>query len=294
MIDSVHFGVQHVSIGGYKIVTPDRIFSKRFSSPHQTREQQKISAGEILPELSLVAIEGEGGSTRIYDPLAERSLFKIFSDLKTSNSEIICFANQYGFLGEGFSTEEILGDHVEPLSVWISHISKMKYAVKLWNHIQNENDIWLQERIKWIGDKEQPITEAKVNFKDSNKGATIAAKGHNETALEQFTFGETDKPARIYLQRLINKELNNRVTSKLLFKEDWTGQHNVITANNLIGFMWLQLALTVEGNLKYRKCVICNKPFRVDPSERGKPRRFCSSACKSKDYRIKKKATSNE
>ena len=39
---------------------------------------------------------------------------------------------------------------------------------------------------------------------------------------------------------------------------------------------------------EYRICPVCEGQYQVNPSERGKPRRFCSDACKAKDYRKNK------
>ncbi len=292
MIDDIHFGVQYVSTGGYEIATPKKIYSRHFSSPYKTTEQQKIEAGEIDTEASVSAIDGREGMTRVYDPFEEKSLFRIFPSVEGEDAGIIKFANQYGLLGEGYTSEPIFGNQIEPLSLWRSQINKMKRAVELWDHIQQKDEGWLLEHIKWKGDRNQPVTMASVIYQDDFHQEIIASEG--KTAPEQFTYGETNKPARIYLQRIINRELKDRIVVRLLYKADWSCQHNIITPNNLIGFMWLQLALTIEGDLKYKKCAVCSKPFRVDPSERGKPRRFCSDACKSKDYRTKRKVKTNE
>ncbi len=288
MIDDVYIGVRHVSTGGYEITTPKKIVSATTGDIYKNIEQQKIDSGEIQPEPSLVAT-GQCLNFRTYDPFKEKSLFRIFAALQPEDTEILNFANEFGLLGEGFSTKRGLGPNIEPLSLWKSHIDKIKFAVKLWDSIQQKDEDWLSERVIWICNKNQPITIEEVYFQGRSHKETIASRRHNETAPKWFRYGETDKPARIYLQRRINQELYNRVTNELLFKLDWSRQRNFITPKNLIGFMWLQLALTVEGNLRYKKCVVCSKPFRVEPSERGIPRRFCTDACKSKDYRNKRK-----
>lgn len=294
MIDDIHFGELPVSIGGYEIITPQNIFFQRTGSPFRTL----TGTTEIAPEPSIVAIEGKDGDVRSYEPLENKSLFKIFSNLTVDDNKIIDFANEYGLLGEKLSTKRSFGEHepVEPLSFWKYHINRMSHAVELWEHIQKKDKKWLSKHIKWVGDKNQPITNAKIIFRGTanSKSAIIASKGYEETFLKQCTFEETYRPARFYLQKLVNNELVDRVTNKLLFKNDCSGSYNVITANNLIGFMWLQLSLSIEGDLKYRKCVVCKKTFRLDHRNRGKPRRFCSDACKSKDYRNKKKAKNHE
>ena len=295
MIDSLHFGVLGVSVGGYKIITPKKIFSTSFDSRYKSIERQKIEAGEIVPSPSIMEIDSSDSEIRTYDPLdveslsegKDSALFRIFAGLQTDDYSIIAFANQYGLLGEGFLDKVMVGEYLEPISTWSTHIAKMKKAVELWDNIQQKNSSWLSKRFIWTGGKRKPL----VKYKHGNNSESIARYEIDDYLIKQLTYGKTELPARLYLQRLINKEKEKRVISRLLFKADWSGQHNVITAKNLLGFMWLQLSLSVEGNLKYSNCLVCGKPFRLDPLKRGKPRRFCSNACKSKDYRDRRKLT---
>lgn len=53
--------------------------------------------------------------------------------------------------------------------------------------------------------------------------------------------------------------------------------------------MWLQFALAVENNKQYEKCANCGDYFEIGSSAGRKGKTFCSSACRTATYRIRKK-----
>jgi hypothetical protein len=58
---------------------------------------------------------------------------------------------------------------------------------------------------------------------------------------------------------------------------------------NLIGALWLQLALAIEGDLEYRRCPECQNWFFVRPKAREDATTFCSSKCRVRSYRGRKR-----
>ena len=47
-------------------------------------------------------------------------------------------------------------------------------------------------------------------------------------------------------------------------------------------------AIALYKDVRHRRCESCNKWFFVRDSERGKKRKYCSDACRSKAYRQRK------
>jgi hypothetical protein len=49
----------------------------------------------------------------------------------------------------------------------------------------------------------------------------------------------------------------------------------------LLGGLWLQLALSIEGNRQYKKCVTCHQPFVLIPQHDRVNRLHCSRSCRT-------------
>lgn len=60
-----------------------------------------------------------------------------------------------------------------------------------------------------------------------------------------------------------------------------------IVSDSLLGALWLQFALAVDGDREYRSCETCGQFFELNPATARTNRRYCSDACRSKAYRIR-------
>lgn len=60
---------------------------------------------------------------------------------------------------------------------------------------------------------------------------------------------------------------------------------------SLLAAMWLQLALAVVADKQFRTCKFCRRLFEIstDPTGFRSHREFCSDACKTQDYRRRKR-----
>ena len=60
----------------------------------------------------------------------------------------------------------------------------------------------------------------------------------------------------------------------------------------LLAAMWLQFALAVSENKRFVECKFCNRLFEISRDQTGfrTHRKFCSGACRTKDYRRRKRA----
>ncbi len=61
-----------------------------------------------------------------------------------------------------------------------------------------------------------------------------------------------------------------------------------IIAPTLLGALWLQFMLAVDGQKQYRACATCGQFFELDPAVARTNRRYCSDACKSRAYRARR------
>lgn len=88
----------------------------------------------------------------------------------------------------------------------------------------------------------------------------------------------------------INQVLDKRVSPFL--SPDIVGSRPVMRfyPNSLLAALWFQFAQAVTGNKDYRQCRDCRHWFEVSAEDDARTARrlFCSSACKSRDYRRRK------
>ena len=243
---------------------------------------------------------------RRYNPLQESALFITFANLKPQPEEILEFANQYGLLGEEKRIYGTRFSQGETLGFWEGQIQAMKKAWDLWNRTEQEDMEGLARHIHWFKDsdgrdgvaytaqllgKEVAAAVSKVGFKraaDKFSAEIIASAFYQSHRLEMMHPGDVIVPAKYYVQKVINKHLEKRVSPKIL----WDVRRQPVKLRlfhmpeSLIGALWLQFAQAVHGDKKFYYCDQCGSAFELDPrigAKRG--RKFCSNACRSKALR---------
>jgi hypothetical protein len=247
-------------------------------------------------EPALIAL---GENSRPYKP--EPNLFLEFASIDpNSDAEILRFANSYGLLGgspqrispepnrKGTETTGVTG---ELRSHWQEHLHRMKAAVTLWRAIQGGDSSVLASCIHWRSRDHvtydwPPSSELTTPW---STHATIASSGINSHLLERIEHGEVVKPARLYLQEVVNQSLVELVAPRLLWKAPDRNEMGLfLVPSTLIGGVWLQLADAVAGFQKFRLCEneSCRKPMLVAAEGSGyrTNRKTCSNACRISLY----------
>ena len=245
-------------------------------------------------EPALVAL---GNNSRRYKP--EPNLFLEFASIDPdSDAEILRFANSYGLLGGGprWMAEEPKHKAAVPTTVtgelrsrWQEHLHGMKAAVTLWKAIEGEDSSVLASCIRWRSRDhvtyDWPASSELTTPWSTH--ATIAAPGINSHLLERFQYGDVLKPARLYLQEVVNGSLTKLVAPQLLWKAPDRNEMGLyMVPKNLIGCLWLQLADAIAGFQKFRLCESCGKPMLVAAEGSGyrTNRKTCSNACRIRLY----------
>jgi hypothetical protein len=167
----------------------------------------------------------------------------------------------------------------------------MKAPVSLWEAIHAKDTSVLAKCIRWpspdhVTYEWPPSTEWITPW--STK-ATIASREINSHLLDRFRPGDVIMPARIYLQEVVNKSLEEFVAPRLL----WTDREKMglfIVPSTLIGCLWLQLAKAIAESCKFRICEGCGKSMLVSPEGSGyrTNRKTCSNACRIRLYSRRK------
>lgn len=237
---------------------------------------------------------------RRYFPLRDHSgLFREFADTEPTKEGFLAFANRYGLLGEWElisldSNGPPLAGTGERISLWHKELYALKRALELWDFIRDGDLAGLATRIYW-----RSLDD--VVYSDHPEGPTgkelpgrpgfgfthqvIANSNVNSELLERFRPGDLVQPAQYYVQKTVNDHLKGRVSPRLLWTKKRTRLALFFVPQSLIGALWLQFALAIDGNKDYRRCEECRSWFEVSPEGARTTRVYCSTACRVRAYR---------
>jgi len=224
-----------------------------------------------------------------YLPLNHPELFRVFSSLEPSDTEILNFANRYGLLAEDsvFGTDEpTLGFVGLSLDFCKQQIAVMNEAVTLWTQ-QKKNDPKLAKVIRWRKDA--------VVYSGRFRGITLVDGDRHPHWLKRWKRGETKGPALMALQHIINDYIFQHVGSRLLWNESGTAMDAYFVPRNLMGAMWLQFARALIWPKKHRPCEVCGRVMEIstDPHSQVRKRAdtsVCGDKCRSQKRRDKEKS----
>jgi hypothetical protein len=231
-----------------------------------------------------------------YTPLQTYTgLFLTFAATSPTKDGIQAFASEYGPLGGDVSIPIVLPTKQEgrgeTLAAWYSEMVDMYQTVTLWKMVKGNDLRNLKKYIQWSGSeavgydshpdlpRDQPPPAGEIHVR-----AGIATQ-HEPDLLARFRPGDLVQPALHYIQSVVNRHLQGRVSPRLLWKRESTWPVLSFVPGSLIGALWLQFAQTINGKTDHRECAQCRRWFEVSPTVARKSRLFCSNACRSRAYR---------
>jgi hypothetical protein len=248
-----------------------------------------------------------GGLIRPYYPIRDHpSLFRDFAATPHTAENIIAFALQYGLLGRAgaFRLPEggiFLG---EPLFFWVHHIVELHWATRLWDLTKAGDSDGLGALIRW--DPEHMV-------RPDVKGAWLFDVGRDRAPdggpspehvfrwlVPPPQLPDLSHPANIVgagremVRAWINDRLEEHASPRLLYDGDPKRSVPRLVLRyvhrNLLGALWLQFALAIDGNRDHRACKNCGRYFLISIDEDGRTarREFCGDPCKFQDYRRRK------
>lgn len=245
---------------------------------------------------------------RRYDPLSEQTgLFLIFAATPTTQEGIRYFADRFGMLlnakitvtppttGRRTRLREVLSQHCEPYEQWQGEIVRMQEAVRLWNLLEGGDEEELSRHVRWT---KAAGKNSRVEF-DSHPelppgveppsparrtAEVIASTEVDADWLNQFAAGDVVLPARLLLQRMLNRQFDDKLHPRVTLDVDGA-MDLTLQPETLLAAMWLQFAKAVCEHKQYRNCLVCNNPFELSPETARTNRRFCSIACKNRSFR---------
>ncbi len=237
---------------------------------------------------------GTEPESRITQPLQGHRgwLHRYFAQTEPTGESILTFANCHGPLGGDIEAliplertegkKRFLGSG-EQLNKWIHEIVILRDAILLWDFARKEDTDGLANHVEWLDDDRG----VGVRWEDEWGGRSrlIAGKSVQPETYERFTPGNLIEPALIAVQQIVNDNLwrKKRAAPKLIWhvKRKVLQQH--VVPDGLIGAIWLDFSLAINGKQEYRRCTRCGTVFPV-PSK-GQIKRFCSNKCRTAHHR---------
>jgi hypothetical protein len=262
-----------------------------------------------------------GANKTEYAPLREATgLFRNFAATEPTPEGIRRFALQYGMLGEPHSATFSLDNGSatgENLYAWTSEISAMSSTVALWYLVHTADVRGLSKIIKWISPSHVAI-EGLANMDlmtayhagahppdraivfDQSRLVERAADGSfpgfvladiatgSSPLLKRFKEGDLIEPALHCIQVILQGRLREYGVSLALTRGPGTRLLELsVDLDSLVGVLWLQFAMAVDGDRSYRQCQDCRAWYAVS-GHAGRPdKMYCSASCRASAHRKK-------
>jgi hypothetical protein len=263
-----------------------------------------------------------GANKSEYAPLREATgLFRNFAETEATADGIRSFALRYGMLGGSCSATFSLDDGGsatgEGLPFWMSEISDMSSTVTLWDMVRTTDLRGLSKIIKWISPSHVAI-EGLANMAlmqaytagahapdraliiDQTKLVERAADGNfpgfaradiataSSPPLKRFKEGDLIEPAIHCIKDILRERLREHGISLDLTRGPGTRLLELfIEPDSLVGALWMQFAMAVDGDRSYRRCQDCRDWYAVS-GHAGRPdKMYCSDSCRASAHRKK-------
>lgn len=237
------------------------------------------------------------GST-VYRPFDHSGLFREFAGTDLAPEAIAAFADRFGFLGEGNPTEiPVEGGRksfgmAESAELWIGEILSMRLAVDLWDAARARDAAALREKMVLKGSRtlgfelhlasETPALSAELGFAEAPR---VTWSSGDPDLVRKFQAGNLFEPALRCVQWLVNTHLEDRVSPSLHWDSRLGALRLRFVPTSLIGALWLQFALAIDGDRRYRRCEVCGTWFEISPDVARVNKIYCSDRCRAAAYR---------
>jgi hypothetical protein len=287
----------------------------------QSRPLKQKADRPTQPMLTAVDMEAYQGGfiatrSRWYCPLREQpALFRKFADTPATFAGIVNFANLYGNLGGGEHVTQIGGTgervgemfRAEPVTQWLEHLLSMRQAVNLWDLAAAGDRATLGTLLRWDGDSliYEPRYDWKfpVSIDEHSKRWIREPPGlhhrHPELSQEPVVVLREDR-SRGQIERLQGDVVGFALLTMTQIVNCWLWRgpglrlgENLRSGRpalhywplNLASALWLQLAIAVSEDRRFRVCKECKEWFEIPLRGARISREYCSNACRSKAYR---------
>ncbi len=206
----------------------------------------------------------------------------------------------------------------EPLGIWFDEIREMRAAVRLWDMAKRDNRealealiefedkaiLWSYGRQRGEHRENGPDEAGQIPWDEVIAGMPpwdtfsapemvvhqnyVADPVSNPERLDLIEKKDFVTAAFFVVQDFINDGLRARASPELKWEASQQRHATHLVPSSLIGALWLQLALAVEGNKEHRQCHECKSWFEIFPGSGRPDKLYCSDACRMRAYRKRK------
>lgn len=271
-----------------------------------------------LEEASLIDVRGEAvlvgwPADEWYEPLRfERALFEEFARLPDEPEAFVAFAEAYGTLDTSRRvSREVDGPGGIPLAVWRAHRDLLRFAVDLWDAVEEgraDDIIGRQVTVVDLG------TEAPALFQKYTGSPQVAQVNAPIGEAVEITycwamneFFTHDRPeperetsiahlerrnlsptaiARAALAQFVTRNCLDLSVAMMVTTAPGAPLRMTFQVDSLIAAMWLQLLLAIDGKRKYRSCPVCGRWW--DATAARSDKLTCSDRCRKSKQRAQK------
>jgi hypothetical protein len=259
-----------------------------------------------------MAVKGPSTPARVYYPFKDTpDLFLKFKDLKLDRDSLLTFANEYGWIGEHGKVEYGGAHSVRAvgLSTWTDQIQNMTIAHRLLTWVRTKDQralsryfVWHPDRfdvqVRIEMDREHMVPSKPGDSPNPDRarfwgwlvGAHIMPYEVPELPKLGWRRNDFTRPALVVAAYIINEQLGQFCRPMLTMDHKNARLRGYWTASDLLGCMWLQFYLSVIGQLKLRRCIVCGREMDVSDSRKSKRvHERCSKNGRQARWRAKQK-----
>jgi len=253
----------------------------------------------------------------IYSPLLNHTLHRDFAKLVNGQDAILQFANEYGLLGTPrVPLAPAAGGKIvfgESLGKWQDEIGKLGRTLAIWDAVNSQYEEKLKGIVSWSDNRVDmngwwDLQNGRYRFLPGNRYSTpkdftdslpngtiwgriseTLASRRPEIApnlLDEWKHGDIFAPAFYYVCKDINERLRLHAHPQVL---PLRRSEIYIVPDSLLTSMWLLFMWEISGKNKLLLCPCCG----LWAEQSHKRQKYCSSACRQKEYRGRNKTDKN-
>jgi hypothetical protein len=221
--------------------------------------------------------------TRVYRPFdrAHSSLFRDFSALRGAG-DYLAFANRYGLLGVPVLTTYHGGLELHTY-VDFSGMQPSEVAKTLMEGADVGEPVGADSVGEWSWERQSDQMRDFVRCADD----AVQRSPHMGIEVVRLASRALSQTAAPYMTSSVSDETVRARKGKPLATFDLH-----IRPRSLLGVMWLQAATWLTKRKVFKLCEACKRPIEISRGTSSGARtdaRFCSDACKSRDYRNRRR-----
>jgi hypothetical protein len=176
---------------------------------------------------------------------------------------------------------------------WEESARWMRLLVDLWQMAQKRKRADLSQHIRWTEQKSNNKCVTYECRRDDYPEAHLLGDIHEVIAsddlrpewLEVLKPKDVFAPALAFIETKINSHLGADVSAQLLLDAKSKRLCLEVIPRTFSAFIWLQFGRAVAEGKEYSRCLTCGTYFEQSTTTARTNRRFCSNACRSKNYR---------